>query len=148
MASLLRLPGWQLLRSSGLMVRTLALVVIVMSLLATLMPAGMAASQRPQIICETACTVEEWLTLERCQAMDSDNSGVVENWEEDHFYWDLPDFNNNGDQGDQEDQDTAQAYCSELVAANEPVPPAEPSYQALIAQLVSLLIAILTSLFN
>ncbi len=141
MGSCLRLPGWHQVRSSGLVIRTLVLVVvaIVMSLLTTLAPA--AASQRSYTECETACTVEEWLTLERCQAMDEDDSGVVEDWEEDHFYWDLPDFNNDGEQGTQGDQDIAQAYCNELLTAGEPDP--EPTPDASLAALISLLISIL-----
>jgi len=77
--------------------------------------------------------------------MDEDDTGVVEDWEEDHFYWDLPDFNDDGEQGTQGDQDIAQAYCSELLAAGEPDP--EPTLGSSLAALISLLISILLAIF-
>ena len=88
------------------------------------------------------------LTFELCDSLDANNDGMVGRDEEDGLRENLPDLDGDGEAiGSQSDQDVAVAGCTAVLAEGDPDPPTQtPFDELLIAQLITLLLALLAGL--
>jgi hypothetical protein len=122
--------------------------IVLLGLIGMLGSSASAAPGVPASHVETSFQAAP-LTYEICDVLDANNDGIVQRDEEDGLYMDLPDLNGDGEAGGvQSDQDVAVEGCTAVLADGESVldPSTDFTVEALIALLISILLAIFASL--